>query len=167
MRLLGSTLEKESLGSGGRRAIRRSRTTDRNRSRSCASRTGDYVCQSVAVVGREGDIVDRVAMELEVRNTGFERLPFHQSVLPLEERNLDSRNHRRSVWLHGIEQSPSREDSSLLNVMHQLRAALARPWPVTGYVEGGRSRERFNGQMRCNCRRQGRDRADPSAACAC
>jgi len=53
------------------------------------------------------------------------------------------------------------------NVVHQLRAALARPWRVTGYVEGRQSRDRFNGQMRCNCRRQSRDRADPAAACAC
>jgi hypothetical protein len=27
------------------------------------------------------------------------------------------------------------EDSSLLNVVHQLRAALARPWPVSAYAE--------------------------------
>ena len=127
MRLLGSSLEKESLGSGGRRGIRPSRTIDRDRSWSCASRTGDYVCQSVACLVSEGYIVDRVGMELEVRSTGLEQLPFHQSVLPLEERNLDSRNHRRSVWLHGIEQSPSPEVSSLLNVVHQLRAAWRDP----------------------------------------
>ena len=127
MRVLGSSIEKESLGSGGRRVIHPSRTTDRNRSRSCASRTGDYVCQSIACVVSEGDIVDRVGMELDARNTGLERVPFHQSVLPLEERNLDSRNHRRPVWLHGIEQSPSPGVSSLLNVVHQLRAAWRDP----------------------------------------
>ena len=107
MRLLGSTREKGILGSGGRRARRRERTAGRNRSRSCASRTGDNRCEFVAWSVSEGDIVDRVGMELEARNTGLERFPFHQSVLPLEERNLDSRNRRRSVRLHGVEQSPS------------------------------------------------------------
>ena len=70
------------------------RTTGRDRSRSCAFRVGDYACQSVARLVSEGDIVDRVSMELEVRNTGFETFPIHQSSLVLEERNLDSRNHR-------------------------------------------------------------------------
>ena len=97
MRLLGSTREKEVLGSGGRRAVRPSRTTDRNRSWSCASRIADCVCQFVACVVSESDIVDRVGMELEARNTGLDRLPFHQSVLLLEERNLDSRNYWKSV----------------------------------------------------------------------
>jgi len=121
MRLLGSTREKEALGSGGRRVVSLSRTTDRNRSWSCASRSAGYVCQFVACVVREGDIVDRVGMELKARNTGLERFPFHRSVLLLEERNLDSRNHRRVVWLDGIDQSPSPDVSSLLNVVHQLR----------------------------------------------
>ena len=116
------------------------RTTGRDRSRSCASRVGDYVCQSVALLVSEGDIVDRVGMELEARNTGVEKSPVHQSGLLLEERNLDSRNRRRPVWLHGIERSPSLHDSSLLNVVHQLRAALARPWPLSAYAEvSGRS----------------------------
>ena len=97
------------------------RTTGRDRSRSCASRVGDYACQSVAGLVSEGDIVDRVGMELEVRNTGLEMFPIHQSGLVLEERNLDSRDCRRSVWLHGTEKSPSPEDSSLLNVEHKLR----------------------------------------------
>jgi len=97
------------------------RTTGRDRSWSCASRVGDYACKSVARLGSEGDIVDRVSMEMEARNTGLERFPIRQSGLLLEERNLDSRNRRRSVWLHGIERSPSLHDSSLLNVVHQLR----------------------------------------------
>jgi len=105
------------------------RTTGRDRSRSCASRVGDYACQSVARLVREGDIVDRVGMELEVRNTGLEMFPIHQSGLVLEERNLDSRDCRRSMWLHGTESSPGPDVSSLLNVVHQLRvragAALA------------------------------------------
>ena len=88
---------------------RRPRTTDWDRSRSCASRVGDYACQSVARLVSEGDIVDRVGMELEVRNTGLERFPIHQSGLVLEERNLDSSDCRRSLWLHGIERSPSLE----------------------------------------------------------
>ena len=125
MRLLGSTREKASLGSGGRRTSRQQRTSGRNRSRSCASRTGDNRCEFVAWSVSEGDIVDRVGMELEDRNTGLERFPFHQSVLPLEERNLDSRDRRKSVRLHGIERSPSLHVSSLLNVVHQLqRVAL-------------------------------------------
>ena len=64
MRLLGSSLEKASLGPGGRRVVCLSRTTDRNRSRSCASRIAGYVCQFVACLVSEGDIVDRVGMEL-------------------------------------------------------------------------------------------------------
>ena len=72
MRLLGSTREKEVLGSGGRRVVRLSRTTDRNRSWSCASRIAGYVCQFVAYVVREAAIVDRVGMESEARNTGLE-----------------------------------------------------------------------------------------------
>ena len=122
MRLLGSTREKESLGSGGRRVARVPRTAGQNRSRSCASRTGEDGCRTVARSVSEGDIVDRVGMELEARNTGLEKSPVHQSGLLLEERNLDSRNRRRSVWLHGIERSPSLHDSSLLNVVHHLRA---------------------------------------------
>ena len=70
------------------------RTTGRDRSRSCASRVGDYACQSVAGLVSEGDIVDRVGMELEVRNTGLEMFPIHQSGVLLKERNRDSRNHR-------------------------------------------------------------------------
>ena len=66
-------------------------------------------------------------MGFEARNTGLERSPFHQSGLVLEERNLDSRNRRRPVRLHGIERSPSLHDSSLLNVVHQLRAAWRGP----------------------------------------
>ena len=69
------------------------RTTGRDRSRSCASRVGDYACQSVARLVSEGDIVDRGGMESEARNTGLERFPIHQSGLVLEERNWDSRNH--------------------------------------------------------------------------
>ena len=127
MRLLGSSREKESLGSGGHRSFRPLRKVGRNRWRSCASRNGDYVCRSVACLVSEGAIVDRVGMELEARNTGLGRFPFHQSVLRLEESSLDSGNRRRSVWLHGIEQSPSPDDSSLLNVVHQLRAAWRGP----------------------------------------
>jgi len=77
-------------------------------------------------------------MESEVRNTGLEMFPIHQSGLVLEERNLDSRDCRRSFWLHGIERSPIPDVSSLLNVVHQLRAALARPWPVSAYAEASR-----------------------------
>ena len=66
-------------------------------------------------------------MESEARNTGLERFPIHQSGLLLEERNLDSRNRRGLVRLHGIERSPSLHDSSLLNVVHQLRAAWRDP----------------------------------------
>ncbi len=60
-------------------------------------------------------------MESEARNTGIERFPIHQSGLVLEERNLDSRDCRRSMWLHGTESSPGPDVSSLLNVVHQLR----------------------------------------------
>jgi len=102
------------------------RVTDGDRSGSCASRICDLVRELDACLVSEGDIVDRVGMELVLRNTGFERFPFHQSGVPLEERDLDSRNHRRSVWLHGIEQSPSLDVSSLLNVWFQLRARRLR-----------------------------------------
>ena len=88
----------------------------------------------------ESEIVDRIGVESEERNTGIERFPFHQSVLPLEKRSLDSRNHWRPAWLHDIEQSPSPDDSSLLNVVHQLRGGLARPWPkVRDSVRSSRS----------------------------
>ena len=70
------------------------RTTGRDRSRSCASRVGDYACQSVARLVSEGDLVDRDGMESEARNTGLERFPIHQSGLVLKECNSDSRNHR-------------------------------------------------------------------------
>ena len=165
MRVLGSAHEKESLGSGGRGVARLPRLAGRNRSRSWASRTGDYACQSVVWSVSEGDIVDRVGMELEVRNTGIEMFPIHQSGLLLEERNLDSRNRRRSVWQDGIERSPSLE----FQVCLTLCISCGPPGATLASISIRGSLGAFGiqiGPLRWHCS-QGRVRADPPAACAC
>ena len=61
------------------------RTTGRDRSWSCARRTAAGDWPIVKAFVREGDITDRIAVELGNRNPGIDQSPIHRSLLHVRE----------------------------------------------------------------------------------